>query len=88
MSRIEDHTMMGDLHTAALVATDGSIDWLCRPHLHSAACFAARLDEPKHGRGSDRRPGLPNQGADWKDHWMGRTMEHGRPARSEAGENR
>jgi GH15 family glucan-1,4-alpha-glucosidase len=47
---IEDHALIGDTHTAGLVARDGTLDWLCVPRFDGAACFAALLGNDDHGQ--------------------------------------
>ena len=46
---IEDHGIIGNLHTAALVGKDGTIDWMCLPSFDSPSVFASILDDEKGG---------------------------------------
>jgi GH15 family glucan-1,4-alpha-glucosidase len=46
---IAEHGLIGDLHTVALVGTDGTIDWYCCPRFDSASVFAAILDADHGG---------------------------------------
>jgi Trehalase-like, N-terminal len=47
---IAEHGLIGDLQTAALVASDGTVDWWCCPRLDSPSVFASLLDHDKGGR--------------------------------------
>ena len=46
---IADHGLVGDLHTAALISTDGSVDWFCCPRFDSPSVFGALLDDARGG---------------------------------------
>lgn len=48
-ARIEDHAMLGNCRSAALVDRNGTIDWLCLPRFDSDAVFASLLGEAEHG---------------------------------------
>jgi GH15 family glucan-1,4-alpha-glucosidase len=46
---ISDHGLIGDLQTAALVSTDGNVDWFCWPRFDSPSVFASLLDADSGG---------------------------------------
>jgi hypothetical protein len=46
---IAEHCLIGDLHTVALVGTEGTIDWYCCPRFDSPSVFAAILDADRGG---------------------------------------
>jgi len=46
---IAEHGLIGDLHTVALVGTDGTIDWYCCPRFDSPSVFASILDADRGG---------------------------------------
>ncbi|MFF1635237.1 glycoside hydrolase family 15 protein [Leifsonia sp. NPDC058248] len=52
---IAEHGLIGDLQTAALVSTDGTIDWFCSPRFDSPSIFGSLLDA-EHGGHFSIRP--------------------------------
>jgi GH15 family glucan-1,4-alpha-glucosidase len=46
---IAEHGLIGDLHSAALVGTDGTIDWYCCPRFDAPSVFASILDADRGG---------------------------------------
>ena len=58
---IEDYALLGDMHTAALVDRNGSVDWMCLPRFDTPACFAALLGTADHGHWLLRPAGVSKQ---------------------------
>ena len=56
--QISDHGLIGDLQTAALVSTDGTIDWFCCPRFDSPTVFASLIDPARGGYFSMRPDGV------------------------------
>jgi GH15 family glucan-1,4-alpha-glucosidase len=46
---IEDHGVIGDLHTVALVGNEGTIDWFCPERFDAPSMFGAILDSDSGG---------------------------------------
>ena len=46
---IADHGVIGNLHTVALISSDGTIDWYCSPRFDSPSVFASLLDANRGG---------------------------------------
>ncbi len=61
-SLIQDYALVGDGETCALIARDGSVDFLCWPRFDSDACFCALLGDERNGHWRIAPEELPAQG--------------------------
>jgi GH15 family glucan-1,4-alpha-glucosidase len=65
---IAEYALIGDCRSAALVSSNGSIDWLCWPNFDSASIFAELVDSAKGGRFSVRPTGAFRTERDYLPH--------------------
>jgi GH15 family glucan-1,4-alpha-glucosidase len=61
---IDSYGLIGNMHTAALIGEDGSIDWLCLPQFDSPSIFGAILDDNRGGRFRLRAIGAETSGGE------------------------
>src|SRR5258708_8398167 len=57
---VSEHGLIGDLHTAALVGTNGTIDWHCSPSFDAPSVFGSILDAHTAGSFNLAPPFPPN----------------------------
>lgn len=71
---IENYFIIGDLHSAGLISSTGSIHWLCLPHFDSPSIFAKLLDED----GGNFSLAKDSGNVEVKSHYYGETaiVEH------------
>jgi GH15 family glucan-1,4-alpha-glucosidase len=67
---LERYGFIGDLHTAALVSDEGSIDWLCVPRFDSDACFAKLLGDDANGCFAVRPQGRFRSEQSYEEHTL------------------
>jgi GH15 family glucan-1,4-alpha-glucosidase len=65
---IEDYGLIGNMHTAALVGRNGSIDWLCWPRFDAPSVFGRILDDDAgHFRIAPASDGVAQRQVYWPD---------------------
>ena len=66
---IENHGIIGDMNTVALVGINGCIDWFCFPRFDSPSVFASILDDKKGGyfKVEPQADGVTNKQFYWPD---------------------
>ena len=72
---IAEHGVIGDLHTVALVGSDGTVDWYCSPRFDSPSIFASILDSERGGHyriapeaGAATTPDPARKSKGWRRH--------------------